>query len=57
MADVLAWQKRKRPPVVIHQALKPETVDTTKPTGTFQKPDKGRLGTLSIALPGSIISK
>jgi len=52
-------QKRKRnnPVVVHHQAQPPfSALDTTKPTAIFQKPTHGRTSTLTIALPGSIIS-
>ncbi|KAK4997074.1 hypothetical protein LTR66_003465, partial [Elasticomyces elasticus] len=45
-------KKRKRT-VVIHQ---PENgVDTSKPTAVFT-PKKGRSHTLSIAIPGSIVT-
>jgi methyltransferase len=43
--------------VVIHQAPRAEELDTSKPTALFQATGKGRLHTLSIAIPGSIIAK
>ncbi|KAF2488810.1 DUF171-domain-containing protein [Lophium mytilinum] len=47
-------KKRKRN-VVLHQGDPASGVDTSKPTAVFQ-PKKGREHTLSIALPGSVIS-
>ncbi|KAF1983890.1 DUF171-domain-containing protein [Aulographum hederae CBS 113979] len=48
-------KKRKRG-VVLHQAKDDQIVDTAKPTAVFRAPGIGRKHTLSIALPGSVMS-
>ncbi|KAF2675315.1 DUF171-domain-containing protein [Microthyrium microscopicum] len=45
-------KKRKRAAVVLHQ----QATDTSKPTNVFRRKEQGRKGTLSIAIPGSIIA-